>query len=228
MIFQLCWKKITLTKVCALYGFENNGIVSHAEVVIGTPDLYFVFDVASMGDRELGGEPVDIVKIAVGLVVMLLVKFFDKELLIVKASRRRGFHVLSCGRGRPENIVVRTTRRGGCRIFRGFGSVHLCLLFGCGRSEIVCHAGGSTSGGSVGALLYARTGGKETLVLVNLLYVDVSSYASITSDDLAGTECECWTHDGAFRCLLCKQRDGGVTRRSRGAEVTERGRFGPA
>ena len=73
----------------ALHGLKNNGIVSHAQVIVGTPDLHFIIDIVGMRNRKLSGKAVDVIKVAIGLVFMLLVEFGLVERLVVKAGISR-------------------------------------------------------------------------------------------------------------------------------------------
>jgi hypothetical protein len=171
-----------------LHGLDDNRIIAHTEVVISAPNLNLVLDVAGVGNRELGSETVDVVEVAVGLVLVLLVELIDIEALIVEPGV--SFGLVGVNRGRDLARV----RSGGCSLVErtacsgglggdilGLGGKAFLLRSG---SEIVRHASRGSSSGGVGAHLDGCTGGREdALVLVNLLYVSVCGDASIASDD---------------------------------------------
>lgn len=69
-----------------LHRFKNNGIVSHTKVIVGTPDLHFILNIAGMRNRELSGKAIDVIKVAIGLVLMLLFEFSLVKRVIVKAG----------------------------------------------------------------------------------------------------------------------------------------------
>ena len=137
-----------------------------------------------MGHRELGSETVDVVEVAVGLVLVLLVELVDIEALVVE--RRVCFGLVGGTRGRGlgglrsnGGLVERTASSGGLGgDILGFGGV-----LGSG-SEIICHASCGSSSGGMGAHLNACTGRwEDALVLVDHVYVSVCGDASIASDD---------------------------------------------
>lgn len=75
---------------CLVHGIQNLLVASHAEVVIGAPDSHTLFGRRSVGTRELLGETVDVVEIAVRLVLVLLLKLrIVKALVIVRLVGRR-------------------------------------------------------------------------------------------------------------------------------------------
>ena len=73
-------------RIYILHRFKNNGIVSHTKVIVGTPDLHFILNIAGMRNRELSGKAIDVIKVAIGLVLMLLFEFSLVERVIVKAG----------------------------------------------------------------------------------------------------------------------------------------------
>jgi len=171
-----------------LHGLEDNRIVAHTEVIISAPNLDLIFDVAGVGNGELGGKAVDIIEVAVGLVLMLLLELIDIEVLIIKPGvcigllsldRSRGLVGL-CGSGSLVEGAAGSCSLGGNIL--GLGGVD--FVFGSG-SEIVCFACSGFSSGGVGTHLGGCTRGRENaLFLVNLLYVYVCSDASVAGNDL--------------------------------------------
>ena len=67
-----------------MHGLQNLGIPAHAEIVVGTPDGDFLVLVVLVGAGELLGETVDVVEVAVGLVLVLLVQLGLVESLVIE------------------------------------------------------------------------------------------------------------------------------------------------
>lgn len=70
----------------ALHSFKDDGIVAHTEVIVGAPNLDFVLGIGGVSNREFASEPVDVVEVAVGLVLVLLGQFALVEGFIVEAN----------------------------------------------------------------------------------------------------------------------------------------------
>jgi len=74
----------------SLHSFEHNRVVSHAQIIIGTPNLDLIGDLPGVSERELLSHPVDVVEVAIGLVLVLLVELIVVESLVIETwSRRR-------------------------------------------------------------------------------------------------------------------------------------------
>jgi len=67
-----------------MHSFQNLGVSAHAEIVIGTPDGDFLVLVVLMSAGKLLGETVDVVEVAVGLVLVLLVQLGLVESLVIE------------------------------------------------------------------------------------------------------------------------------------------------
>ena len=182
---------------CLLHGLKHNRVVTHAEVVVGTPNFDLILAVTGVGDGELVGETVNVVEVTVRGVLVLLLKLGGVELLVVETS--------DCGRcfgsfgGSPGVEGTSSGSLGG----RGLGG-SLCTLGLLSLGKVLGHASGSESLGGMGALLDIFTGGvrENTLVVVNAVDLGVTGYASITGNELTRANLEGRTHDGTFGCLL--------------------------
>jgi hypothetical protein len=69
-----------------LHGFKHDGIVSHAEIVVSTPDFNLPLHVRGVCDRELVCKPVYSVEVTIGLVVVLLLQLIGIKLFIVETT----------------------------------------------------------------------------------------------------------------------------------------------
>jgi hypothetical protein len=67
-----------------MHSLQNLGVSAHAEIVIGTPDGDFLVLVVLVSAGELLGETVDVVEVAIGLVLVLLVQFGLVESLVIE------------------------------------------------------------------------------------------------------------------------------------------------
>ena len=67
-----------------MHSLQNLGVSAHAEIVVGTPDGDFLVLVVLMSAGKLLGETVDVVEVAVGLVLVLLVQLGLVESLVIE------------------------------------------------------------------------------------------------------------------------------------------------
>ena len=73
-----------------MHASEHLGVTAHAEIVIGTPHGHPLLLRGHVRTRKLLGKPVDVVEIAIGFVLTLLVKLRGVESFIIKAGGLRG------------------------------------------------------------------------------------------------------------------------------------------
>ena len=178
-----------------------------------------------VGYRELGSEAVNVVEVAVGLVLVLLLELVDVETLVVEAR----VDLLRGGRCSGLAGV-------GGSSFRMEGTASCSSLFGDGlglsllerrRSEVVGDLRSGPSSGRMGAHLDGGAWrGEDTLGLVDLVNVGVGSDAGITGDDFLGANVERRAHDGAFRRALGQRRERGEARGRRRRESAQSGGLG--
>jgi hypothetical protein len=67
-----------------VHSLQNLGVSAHAQIVVGTPDGDFLILVILVSAGELLGETVDVVEVAVGLVLVLLVQLGLVESLVIE------------------------------------------------------------------------------------------------------------------------------------------------
>jgi len=96
----------------ALHGIEHDRVLAHPQIVIRAPNIHLILRIGGMRYRELGGEAIDIVEVAVrpatvklkiprcirrcSLVLVLLVQLgLVKRLVVEQSSWRRLLHWLS-------------------------------------------------------------------------------------------------------------------------------------
>ena len=82
-----------------VHGLQDLRTFAHAEVIVGAPDGDSLVLVGHVSAGKLFGETVDVVKIAVGLVLVLLVELGIVEALVVELGgfvldRTDGFDML--------------------------------------------------------------------------------------------------------------------------------------
>jgi hypothetical protein len=156
------WWRKNKNKKNTLHSFKDDWIVTHTEIIVGAPDFDLFLDVASVGNGELGGKSVNVVKITVGLVLMFLIKFVGIEPLVIETdvylglwgwSRSRG---CSYGLGSSSGLEMEGTAGGGG--FLGSGICVPLLSSGC---EIIGHASGRFGGGSMGTHLNGSAGRRK-------------------------------------------------------------------
>jgi hypothetical protein len=85
-----------------MHGLQDLGVPAHAKIVIGTPDGDFLVLVVLMSAGELLSETVDVIEVAVGLVLVLLVQLGLVESLVIELGslvldRTDGFDLLRVG-----------------------------------------------------------------------------------------------------------------------------------
>ncbi len=200
-----------------LHGFKYNGIVSHAEIVVSTPDFNLRLHVRSVRDREFVCKPVYSVEVTIGLVVVLLLQLSGIKLFIVKTA----------GMGRAMLQVSRSglKRFRGRDWVKGLGSFKGIVAFLRGR-KLFRRPGSGEGLAGMRTLLNAARRYVDALVLVNLDYVGALREASKALDELSRPFGKSCTHDGAFCSLF---REPGKTRKTRGgrsAQCAKRGGFG--
>lgn len=71
-----------------VHGVQNDGVPSHAEVIVRAPNGHLVLLVGRVGDGELFGESVDVVEVPVRLVLVLLVERGLVVLLVIELTWR--------------------------------------------------------------------------------------------------------------------------------------------
>lgn len=67
-----------------VHSLQDLRISAHSQIIIGAPDRDSLILVGHMGAGELFGEAIDVVEVAVGLVLMLLVQFGIVEAFVVE------------------------------------------------------------------------------------------------------------------------------------------------
>lgn len=67
-----------------LHGFEDNRVVSHAEVIVGAPNLDLILDILGVGKWEFVRKPINIVEVAVRLVLVLLLELCCEKMVVVE------------------------------------------------------------------------------------------------------------------------------------------------
>lgn len=50
----------------SLHSPNNDGVSTHTQIIIRTPNIYLVLGVCSVSNRELGSKPIDVVEVAIG------------------------------------------------------------------------------------------------------------------------------------------------------------------
>jgi hypothetical protein len=167
----------------------------------------------SVGNRELGSEPVDVVEVAVGAILVLLVELVDVEVLVVKAR----VDLFGLGRGRSSlrgdscGLCVEGAARGGSLCSNALGGFVVRGGGGLGGrvGEVVGHLGCGPGGGGMGTHVDGCARGRDdALVLVDAVYFVAAGDASIAGDDLLGADVESRAHDGAFRGALGEDGEG--------------------
>jgi hypothetical protein len=67
-----------------MHSLQNLGVSAHAEIVVGTPDGDFLVLVVLVSAGKLLGKAVDVVEVAVGFVLVLLVQLGLVESLVIE------------------------------------------------------------------------------------------------------------------------------------------------
>lgn len=93
-----------------MHRLQNLRIAAHSKVVIGAPDRDTLFLRGHVSTREFLGETVDVVEVAIGLVLVLLVQLGLVEALIVELDRLRSRR-LSRGNWGILGLITRGFRR---------------------------------------------------------------------------------------------------------------------
>jgi hypothetical protein len=78
----------TIIIQCFMHLLQNMLVTTHSQVVIGAPYDDFVLFVGHMSSRKLLSQAIDVVKVAVRLVLVLLIKFRLVESLIIEFGWR--------------------------------------------------------------------------------------------------------------------------------------------
>lgn len=199
-----------------LHGLKDNRIISHTKIVIGTPDLDFIMWAGSVGDWEFSSEPVYIIEVAVGFILVLLVQLGDIKPFIVKGID--GLGGFSGGLDFSSSLLILVE---GTASSSSSSSLFLGMLGGGGLnlqfascSEVFCHSGSCTSSGGMRTHLDCSSGGRENaLFLVDLLDVSVACDAGIARNKLLRANIKSGTHNRATSCSLGQDRDRRETRR---------------
>lgn len=211
-----------------LHGLEDNGVVAHTQIVIRTPYLHLGLGVSGVGDREFGGETVDVVEVTVRVVVVLLLQLSSVEALVVETSgagsggglgNGRSGRSRLCSSGRMERATggFDGVRSGGRRRTGGLLSLRdIGELLGC--SELLGHLRSGESLAGVGAHRDVVRVDDDALLLVELVHVDVTCDAGVAGDHLAGALGEGRAHDGTLCGLLGELSEGGEARRCAGRQ----------
>jgi hypothetical protein len=71
-----------------MHSLQNIWVLSHAKIIIGTPDRNSLILVRHVGLGKFLGQPIDVIEVAVGLILVLLVKFGIVESLVVEFGSR--------------------------------------------------------------------------------------------------------------------------------------------
>lgn len=202
-----------------LHGFKHNGIVSHAEIVVSTPDFNLPLHVRSVRDRELVCKPVYSVEVTIGLVVVLFLQLVGIKLFIVE--------ITSVGRATLQVSRRSLSRLGGGDRVGRLGGFKGLTAFLRGRQFFRRPGSGECLAG-VRTLLNAARSYVDAFVLVNLDDVDALGEAGKALDELSRAFGKSRTHNGAFCSLFSEPGKTGETRGGRGAQSAQRGGFGAA
>ena len=191
-------------KMNILHGFKHNRIVSHAKIVIGTPDFNLPLNVCSVRDRKLVCKPVYSVEVTIGLVVVLFLQLIGIELFIVETT--------SVGRA----LLLQVSRSGLSRFGGGDwvgwgGGFKGVTAFLRGRELFRRSSSGEGLAGMRTHLNAARSD-VDAFVLVNLDDVDALGEAGKALDELTRAFCKSCTHNGAFCSLFREPGKTGETR----------------
>jgi hypothetical protein len=217
-----------------LHGLENDGIATHTKVVVGTPHFHFILGVTSVGNRELGCEPVDVVKVAVRGVLVLLVELAHVELVVVELVL--GFGHLGCRGSRSSSGLG----GGGSGMEGTPGSGSLLGLGGLfGRTELggdLCGVAGRARVWALVEIGLGRLVEADALLLVDAVDLGVRNArarvragdARIAGRELGGSEGDDRAHDRALRRLDREPGHGRVPRRRGRRQRAQRARLGPA
>lgn len=54
-----------MSKKYSLHSPNNDGVSTHTQIIIRTPNIYLILGVCSVCNRELGSKPVDVVEVAI-------------------------------------------------------------------------------------------------------------------------------------------------------------------
>jgi hypothetical protein len=194
-----------------LHSFQHDGVSSHPEIIISTPDLNFSLSIRGMGNGKFCRKPIDGVEVTVRFVVVLLLQLVRVELVIIKS--------IGVGRALLRNLRRALRRFSSGRGLGGFEGIAAFLRGG----QFFCHSGSGKGLTSMGAFLDAARGHVDALVPVNLDDVNAVRNASKVLDLLSGTFGEGGAHDRAFGGLFGKLSEAGEAWRGRGAQSAERG-----
>ena len=193
-------------------GLGRMRLTTHAEVVICTPNLNFLFDFGSVSNWELVGKAVDIVKVAVRFVIVLFLKLGTAEALMIKPTWAKRLDFLSRHHsGRFSSLVERAAGSYGtadwaatvaARVsYRTFFHSPLRLRQIPQAMRAFVTNGRNACGAFFNACTtHGRAGtGENTVRVMDIMNVGNACETSIAGDDLGGTGRECWAHNGAFR-----------------------------
>jgi hypothetical protein len=71
--------------VIILHGINNDGILAHSKIIVAAPNSHVIFITFGRVSEWIEfGQPVDIVKIAVTLILMLFVQLFLVKGFVIK------------------------------------------------------------------------------------------------------------------------------------------------
>lgn len=76
-----------------VHSLKDLGIATHSQVVVGAPHGHTLIHGPGMGAREFLGQPVDVVEVAVGFVLVLLLQLGIVEALVIERRTTRGRRV---------------------------------------------------------------------------------------------------------------------------------------
>lgn len=73
----------------SLHGIQDHSVLAHTQVIVTTPNVHLILGVPRVRHRELGSQPIDVVKVTVRLVLVFLLQLGLVESAILKG--RGGF-----------------------------------------------------------------------------------------------------------------------------------------
>ena len=205
-------KKKEKSKQYILHSFKDNWIVAHPEIIVGAPDFNLFLNVARVRNGEFCSKSVNVVKVTVGLVLMLLLKFIGIETLVIETkaflgrSRSRPWEEGSSNYG----LCGSSSLSSGLEMERTASSGSLlgnstCVPFLSSGCEVVCHASGGSSCRSMGTHLDGSTRRRKYVIfLVHFVYICICCDAGIAGDNFLRADVESRAHDGTFRCTFCE------------------------
>lgn len=69
-----------------LHCFEDNRVVSHAEIIVSAPHFNFVLDIGSVSNWEFVRKPIDVIEVTIRLVLVLLRKLCCEKLFVAEGT----------------------------------------------------------------------------------------------------------------------------------------------